>query len=348
MAPKPKPTAPPTYRNVPPTVYLLVVKPCPTTIRGNAADTCNSIWHSGRVGARLLLAAVLAAVLVAPATGATVSSRPPAAYAGLGTWVDIYATTTWANPQRGVAAMARDGVKTLYLQTGNYSQRSDLVRPRALGRFVDAAHAAGLRVVGWYLPSFANPVQDARRALAAIRFRSPRGERFDGFALDIEAGFVSPVALRNQRLLQLSARLRSATGSRYALGAIIPSPVGMRRHPKYWPRFPYRPLARFYGAFLPMAYFTDAGVHGIEPTRKYLAADVRDIRVRTGNPQIPIHLIGGIAGSMDARETAGFMRAVADCAPLGYSLYEFPITHRITWTALNSLPAAVAEDPPCS
>jgi hypothetical protein len=37
--------------------------------------------------------------------------------------------------------MARDGARTLYLQTGNYEQRADLVRPRALGRFVDAAHA---------------------------------------------------------------------------------------------------------------------------------------------------------------------------------------------------------------
>jgi hypothetical protein len=152
---------------------------------------------------------MLSAVLLASAAGASVSSRQPAAYAGLGTWVDIYATTTWANPQRAVGAMARDGVRTLYVQTGNHSQSVDLVRPRALGRFLDAAHAARLRVVAWYLPSFANPVQDERRALAAIRFRSASGERFDSFALDIEAGFVKPVALRSRRLLQLSARLAS-------------------------------------------------------------------------------------------------------------------------------------------
>ena len=29
-----------------------------------------------------------------------------------------------------------------------------------------------------------------------------------------------------------------------------------------WPRFPYRPLARYYSVFLPMAYATDAGVRG--------------------------------------------------------------------------------------
>jgi hypothetical protein len=285
---------------------------------------------------RLLLAAVLAAVLVAPATGASVSSRRPTAYAGLGTWLDIFATASWAHPQQEVSAMARIGVRTLYLQTGNYSQRADLVRPSALGRFVDAAHAAGLRVVAWYLPSFLYPAQDTRRALAAIRFRSPSGERFDAFALDIEASLVRHVPLRNQRLLRLSARLRAATGPGYALGAIIPSPVGMRRHPAYWPGFPYRQLAGYYSVFLPMAYATDAHVRGSNNTRAYDAADIRDIRTRTGNPHVPIHRIGGLAGTMGARETAGFMRAVADCAPLGYSLYEFPITSRTNWTALTS------------
>jgi hypothetical protein len=296
-------------------------------------------------GSRLLLAGVLSAVLLALAAGASASSRQQNAYAGLGTWLDIYATASWAHPERQVAAMARFGVRTLYLQTGNYGQPVGLVRPRALGRFVEAAHAAGLRVVAWYLPSFADPAQDARRALAAIRFRSAHGERFDSFALDIEAGFVKPVWLRSRRLLRLSARLRAVVGARYPLGAIIPSPVGIRRHPAYWPRFPYRQLARFYDVFLPMAYATDAGVRGSKATRAYNAADVAIIRTRTGNPKVPIHMIGGIAGSMGPRETAGFMRAVADCAPLGYSLYEFPITSRASWSALTAPPAAAA---PCT
>jgi hypothetical protein len=28
------------------------------------------------------------------------------------------------------------------------------------------------------------------------------------------------------------------------------------------------------------------------------------------------------------------MRAVADCSPLGYSLYDFPLTSRVAWQAL--------------
>lgn len=289
---------------------------------------------------RLLLAlAVLAAVLVAPASGATSSvARNRSAYAGVGTWLDIYATSFWAHPRREVAAMHRYGIRTLYLQTGNYEQSVDLVRPHALGQFIDAAHAVGMRVVAWYLPSFLYPTQDTRRALAAIRFRNAKGGRFDSFALDIEASLVKSVPLRSKRLLRLSARLRAAVGHRYPLGAIIPSPVGIRLHPHYWPHFPYRSLARFYNVFLPMAYATNRHLRGIEATRAYDAADIAIIRTRTGKPDVPIHLIGGLANAMGTKEIAGFMAAVGDCEPLGYSLYAFSVTRQTTWRALAAPP----------
>jgi hypothetical protein len=301
-----------------------------------------------RLHLRLLLVAVLSAIVVAPATGASVSARHRTPYAGLGTWLDIYDTAFWVHPRAQVAAMAGDGVKTLYLQTGNYEQGNDLVRRNALGQFIDAAHAAGLRVVAWYLPSFVYPTQDTRRALAAIRFRTAHGERFDSFALDIEASLVRSVPLRTTRLLQLSARLRAAAGRHYRLGAIIPSPVGIRRHPTYWPRFPYRQLSRVYNVFLPMAYSTARHLHGINATRAYNVSDVAIIRARTGKPHVPIHLIGGIADRMGPKETAGFMRAVADCSALGYSLYDFPLTSRATWQALAARPTASAGHPSCT
>jgi hypothetical protein len=285
---------------------------------------------------RLVLAlAVLAAVLGAPASGATSSvARNRSAYAGFGTWLDIYATSFWTHPRREIAAMHRYGVRTLYLQTGNYEQSIDLVRPQALGQFIDAAHAVGMRVVAWYLPSFLYPAQDARRALAAVRFRTAKGGRFDSFALDIEASLVRSVPLRSKRLVQLSARLRSAVGHGYTLGAIIPSPVGIHRHPHYWPHFPYRSLARFYDVFLPMAYSTNRHLRGIAATRAYDVADIAIIRSHTGKPHVPIHLIGGLANAMGAKEIAGFMAAVGDCEPLGYSLYAYSVTRQTTWKAL--------------
>jgi hypothetical protein len=89
-----------------------------------------------------------------------------------------------------------------------------------------------------------------------------------------------------------------------------------------------------------MAYATDAHVHGVRATFAYNAADVVAIRSHTGDPRVGIHLIGGLSNAMGTRETSGFMRAVAACAPLGYSLYAFPGTRSSAWTALAAPPPA--------
>lgn len=277
---------------------------------------------------------LVAAVLI-PAAGASVSAPQRSPYAGLGTWVSLYAKTVLHDPETQVAAMAREGVRTLYLETGNYKHTHDLVKPARVGRFIDAAHAAGMRVVAWYLPSFANLARDERRALAAIDFRSASGERFDAFALDIEATAVRGIPLRNRRLLQLSARLRRDVGPGYALGAITPSPVGMS--PSYWPGIPYRSLTRFYNVFLPMAYSTLRGVRGSRATFSYLTATVAAVRAASGRPSLLIHLIGGLSGAMGTAETAGFTRAVAQSRLLGYSLYAFRRTRPAEWRALRGI-----------
>ena len=291
----------------------------------------------------IVTVALLAAALLAFATSAAAApgrqarhQADTAAYAGLGSWVDIFAGPTWTSPEATVAALAAHGVGTLYLQTSNYSQLSALLRPTALGRFVTAAHAAGLSLVAWYLPSLADPQRDYQRALAAIRFHTRAGDAFDSFALDIEASVVHDVSLRNARLLTLSRRLRAAAGPDYPLGAIIPSPVGMQRHPTYWPSFPYAPLAQTFDVFLPMAYFTyytrsSSGVYA------YTRGVVRQIRARTARPDLPIHVIGGLAGGLGAPALAGFVRALTDCGVAGASLYEYPQTTAGQWARLSAL-----------
>jgi hypothetical protein len=283
-------------------------------------------------GRLLGLAVVLLAMLVPSASGGAAAARHRSPFAGLGTWVDIYSTAEWADPEAAVAAMARDGVRTLYLETGNYSHRAPVFRRYKAGRFIDAAHAAGLQIVAWYLPSFAHIKRDKRNALAAIRFKSASGEHFDGFALDIEATQVRPLSLRDHRLLFLSTRIRLSVRRNYPLGAITPSPVGMS--PYFWPDIPYSALTHYYKAFLPMAYSTLRGIRGRIATRRYLASTVSTIRTASGDATFPIHLIGGLSGSMGGKETAGFVQAVDRTKPLGYSLYAFGQTKRAAWRAL--------------
>jgi hypothetical protein len=274
--------------------------------------------------------------------GLALAAPPPArpsvdlsSYGGLATWIDIYSPQAWSNPGGTISAIASRGARTVFLETGNYRQDVDLVRPAGLGRLIEAAHAAGLQVVAWYLPSFVKPARDLRRARAAIEFRTPAGERFDSFALDIESSAVKLPSRRTARLLALSHDLRAATGKDYPLGAIIPSPRGLELRPKYWPGFPFKRLAKLYDVFVPMAYYT-YHVHGEQAVHDDVARSIALLREQTGRPDVPIHVIGGLADASGKADVRGFLRAVADCGPLGYSLYDYHATTPFAWKLLSA------------
>ncbi len=137
----------------------------------------------------MAVAAVAALFAAAPASTAT--ARPAASpYRGLATWISIYSPSFHAAPQRLAAALAARRVRTLFLQTGNYRQRTDLVGPAQLGKVIEAMHARHIAVVAWYLPALTDPAVDLRRSLAAARFASARGERFRGSGLLFRTGSV--------------------------------------------------------------------------------------------------------------------------------------------------------------
>jgi hypothetical protein len=281
-----------------------------------------------------LAGASLLALLGAGAGGAKVSAPDLALYGGLGTWIDIYSPSFRTVPGRLAAGLQARGVQTLFVETGNYRQRVDVVGRRQLGSVIEAAHALGISVVAWYLPDFVNQARDLRRARAAINFRTTSGDRFDSFALDIESSLVRNTAERNRRLLALSARLRAVAGPDYAIGAIIPSPVGMRLLPRYWPHFPYAALARIYDVFLPMAYFTHR-VHGRTAVGRYVRTSVGIIREGTASATIPIHVIGGLAGAIGTADASAFVQTVESCGVGGFSLYDYRGTNVSAWAVLD-------------
>ena len=118
----------------------------------------------------------------------------------------------------GQASRAR-GVPVIYVETANARSRVDVVNPAPLRRLVALAHAAGIRVVPWYLPGFRKPRVDRRRLAAAIAIGGP--EAVDGVAVDIEATYVRNAALRSRRAGELLAWLRT-TYPKLAIGAITP------------------------------------------------------------------------------------------------------------------------------
>jgi hypothetical protein len=278
----------------------------------------------------LLWLTVVAVLGCVGAAGAATNVDP---YEGLGAWVDIFDTKTWASPAGPIASMRAHHVKTVYVETSNSSQREDVVRPGQLGVLVESAHAAGMKVVAWYLPSLISPGKDFRRAGAAIAFRTVSGQAFDSFALDVESSDLKSIRARNHRLLALSDAIRQAAPPEYRLGAIVPSPVGIRIHRKYWPSFPWTELRARFDVLLPMAYFTYR-LRTPEAVLGYVRSVVGLLRADTGDQTVPIHVVGGIANRATSQALQSFVSAASQCNVSGLSLYDFGTTNAAGWNAL--------------
>ncbi len=282
----------------------------------------------------LLLGPILLFQVTVPAGAKAANPRLLRAYEGLGAWVDVYDPHVWRHAADAVREMHAHGVQTLFLETSSWRIRHDIFRPETVSVFITEAHRLGMRVVAWYVPDFYDLGRDFRRSMAAIRFRTPSGQKFDSFALDIESFRVPDPAKRSARLIELSARLRKAVGRRYPLGAIVISPVATHRIPSGWPGFPYRALADYYDVFLPMGYYsyrTDGAAAAFNYTRNTLQL----LREDTGNPNLPIHAIGGEAGYTDGPEAKAFVDAVKRFDAIGASLYDFNTTGPEDWAHIE-------------
>jgi len=292
---------------------------------------------------------VAMAVMLTALAGASAATRAPDrpslfAYRGMGTWVDIFDDALWADPSATVQAMHAEGVRTIYLETSNYSHRA-IVFPLKVGQFIDSAHLAGMRVVAWYLPSFEHLKADFRKSMAAIDYRSSTGGAFDSFALDIESRVVADPAARTRRLLDLSKWIRDAVGPSYPLGAIIPNPVRLATESSFWRNFPYVELVQYYDLFLPMCYF-GAVANGSQAVHDYTANCIELIRTGVGDATVPIHGIGGVANNLDGAEILAFGRAVRENGLLGGSLYDFATTTDPTaWGSLRTIPVNPKQSP---
>ncbi len=267
-------------------------------------------------------------------------------YEGLGAWVDVYDYVPVyqkpAEPQlaipEAVEELAARGVRTLFLQATRLDPRSPegIVDRALVGEFLQRARARGMRVVGWYLPKFADLDVDLANLLL-IRDFEFHGHRFDGIAVDIEwRQDVPHSAERNRRLVQLSSRLRQAVGND-ALGAIVLPPVLTEVvNPAYWPDFAWSEVAPYYDVWLPMTYWTfRTSSSGYRDGHRYTEESIRRLRANLGNPAAAVHPIGGIADAATEEDYRDFVRAARENGAVGLSMYDLRTTHERGWAALQ-------------
>ena len=255
------------------------------------------------------------------------SIRTLEAYEGLGAWIDVYDQAQWTDPTGTVQTLHDHGVQTLFVQTSNGAHGADIVWPYGMSRLVESAHAFGMRVVGWYAPSFVDPELDLRRAIAAVDYRTASGQGFDSVALDIESTEVRDLSVRTDRAVNFMRRLKDSTPGHFPLAAIVPDPIVQ----KYWPGFPYGAIAELSDAVLPMAYYS-FHTSGYENVYRYIADDIAATRALTGSR--PVHVIGGIAAPSSAMDVRALVAAAQAHGAIGASLYDSSTTRQEQWTEL--------------
>jgi hypothetical protein len=268
---------------------------------------------------------------------------PLGAYRGLGTWVDLYDKHDLDHAWKTVEKAAAHGVRTIYLETANYHSEEAIMWPRRVTQLIHAAHASGIKVIAWYLPGFKNLKRDYRRTMKAIRLRTSKGQRFDGFAMDIESTQVQSIPRRNKRMFRLSRHVRSTVGDDYTLGAITPSPSDLSRGSYWGHEFPFRGVAALYDVILPMSY-SSYRAEGLRETHDYIETSIEIIREESGK-SVPIHVIGGVSEGSSGDEVRGFMRAVRENGILGGSYYDFGTMGPEDWGPVEQIPVNPLQKP---
>ena len=73
-------------------------------------------------------------------------------------------------------------------------------------------------------------------------------------------------------------------------------------------------------------------------TAKDVTRALRLLRLQTRNPDVAIHVAGGVANRLGPEELAGFTAAVSDDGgTIGVSLYDWATTPPRAWSALKPL-----------
>jgi hypothetical protein len=257
------------------------------------------------------------------------------AFSALGSWIDVFDYDDGEHPLVPlVRSMAKRGVRTLYLETSRFTAPDDIQFPRSLGAGLDEAKTHGMRVVAWYPPGLDDVARDVKRSVAAVRYRSPAGNRFDAFGADIEYTEAVPDhAKRNERAIEYSNKLRAAVGASYPMSAIVIPPTSLEKNQQRWPNFPWSSLAKSYQLFMPMNYWT---VHGKDSktATELTRSNIEKTRKLTGKP---VHIIGGLGDGADPSQVAAYVKACLEAGSLGGGLYDYTTTRSDVWTELAKL-----------
>jgi hypothetical protein len=256
----------------------------------------------------LMSALVWSAIAISAALAANVHELvPPGLADGPGVWANIWNYPT--GDIDGYCALLRShGIRNVFLQTSR-SNMPAIAHPTELAQVIEACHRHKIRVIGWAYLELQNTDADADKMIAAAKFQSPRGERLDAIAPDLEKN------LTESKITKFSQRLREQLGSNYPMIAVVYSPLN---HYQEVAHTPWKVLANYYDVIAPMSYWNSR--YQKLDAYDYTVATVRTIRQMTGRPDIEVHVIGDGMGS-GSGAIHSFLRACKKAEATSASIY---------------------------
>jgi hypothetical protein len=307
----------------------------------------------------LCVAVALVAALAVPLAGPAAADTPSlTVFRRLGAWIDVFdyaprlqnaGTAPKVTPD-SISDMAALGVRTLYVQVANpdgapSNQLTDRAELKAL---MAAAHEHRVAVVPWFLPALTTPADDIATMKQILALRAG-GQKVDGIGLDLESAEVADVPLRNQRAVAFAKQVRKLVGSSMPVAAIVYPAVQLEvLNTTLWPDFPYKGVAESVDLWMPMSYYTYRSTEsGLRSAYRYTVDSVDRLRQRVGDPNAPVHLIGGLAEDSTPNDYLDMTRAARATDALGWSVYDYATTGSWAWPYLrDQVPVPTTLAPP--
>jgi hypothetical protein len=206
-----------------------------------AADQSGMPWFRATTGQTVGWLPVTSVDVGTARADAGAPANDPAwqAVSGKGMWFTNY-LPHHSDVNALVRAAQRAGLTHLYAevaisQFGFYGRNS-------LDRLLPAAHAAGIKVVGWVYPTLTDVASDVRLTQTVATYRTPSGDQVDGVATDIEE------VTTESAVYAYGQMLRTLLGPNELLVASV-------LHPLTHADYPYGAIGALWNVVAPMDYW---------------------------------------------------------------------------------------------
>jgi hypothetical protein len=244
---------------------------------------------------------------------------------GKGMWIYLPEKTEGGNVAAIIAKAKATGLTHLYVRMGSAWDGFN-VAP-FMDRILPAAHAAGIKVIGWDFPKLDPMGPDIERAREMINYTAPGGHRIDAFSPDIESP-AEGTRLTPDNARRYGAALREVAGPDYTLIVTVPRPSKER------PTHPYNEIVAGYDAIAPMIYWLDR-----QPD-----TDVAGAMQFLSRYNVPIYPVGqaydgspegGRRGVPPPDELWRFMRFAQLHGAAGVSFWSWQAADQRAWNAVK-------------